>query len=127
MPTPVRRDPFHQEPLHSLVDLRRASFVERLDIWRHNAPMGHRLRKEIHRRLPPLRGLRLLGPKGWFGIQDGGASSMVIGHNTLMKVMDHLGEKGGKTATYKFHPTEKIFAFGGDARREAAWSVRLPV
>ena len=60
MPTPLKRDPFHQEPLHSLVDLRRASFVERLDIWRHNAPMGHRLRKEIHRRLHPLRGLRLL-------------------------------------------------------------------
>ena len=72
-------------------------------------------------------GVPHLGPKGWFGIQDGGASSMVIGHNTLMKVMDHLGEKGVKTATYKFHPTEKVFAFGGDARREAAWSVRLPV
>ena len=72
-------------------------------------------------------GVPHLGPKVWFGIQDGGASSMVIGHNTLMKVMDHLGEKGVKTATYKFHPTEKVFAFGGDARREAAWSVRLPV
>ena len=53
---PLKRDPFHQEPQHSLVDLRRASFVERLDIWRHNAPMGHRLRKETHRRLHPPRG-----------------------------------------------------------------------
>ena len=44
-----------------------------------------------------------------------------------MKVMNHLGEKGVKIATYKFHPTEKVFALGGDARREAAWSVRLPV
>ena len=40
-------------------------------------------------------------------------------NNTLMKVMEV------KTATYKFHPTEKVFVFGGGARREAAWSVSL--
>ena len=42
-------------------------------------------------------GIPHLSPQGWFGIQDGGASSMVIGHNTLMKVIDHMGERGVKT------------------------------
>ena len=42
--------------------------------------------------------------KGWFEIQDGGASSMVIGHNTLMKVLDHMGERGVKTSRFLFHP-----------------------
>lgn len=72
-------------------------------------------------------GIPHLSSKGWFGIQDGGASSMVIGHNTLMKVIDHMGERGVKTCRFLFHPTDKVFAFGGDARREAQWSVRLPV
>ena len=69
-------------------------------------------------------GIPHLSSKGWFGIQDGGASSMVIGHNTLI---DHMGERGVKTSRFLFHPTDKVFAFGGDARREAQWSVRLPV
>ena len=59
--------------------------------------------------------------------QNGGASSMVIGHNTLMKVIDHMGERGVKTSRFLFHPTDKAFAFGGSARREALWSVRLPI
>jgi hypothetical protein len=72
-------------------------------------------------------GIPHLSSKGWFGIQDGGASSMVIGHNTLMKVIDHMGERGVKTSRFLFHPTDKVFAFGGGARREALWSVRLPI
>ena len=72
-------------------------------------------------------GIPHLSSKGWFGIQDGGASSMVIGHNTLMKVIDHMGERGVKTSRFLFHPTDKAFAFGGSARREALWSVRLPI
>ena len=71
-------------------------------------------------------GLPHLSPKGWYGIQDGGASSMVIGHNTLTKVIDHMGERGVKTSRFLFHPVDN-FAFGGDARREAQWSVRLPI
>ena len=31
-----------------------------------------------------IRGCPAFGPSGWFGIQDGGASSVVIGHNTLL-------------------------------------------
>ena len=38
-----------------------------------------------------------------------------------------MGERGVKTSRFLFHPTDKVFAFGGDARREAQWSVRLPV
>ena len=72
-------------------------------------------------------GVPHLSPRGWFGIQDGGASSMVIGHNNLMKVIDHMGERGVKTSRFLFHPVDKVFAFGGDARREAQWSVRLPI
>ena len=72
-------------------------------------------------------GVPHLGPRGWHGIQDGGASSMVIGHNTLMKVIDHMGEHGVKTSRFLFHPVDKVFAFGGDARCEAQWSVRLPI
>eukprot|EP00435_Cladocopium_sp_Y103_P020560 s2023_g5.t1 len=68
-----------------------------------------------------------LGPDGWFGIQDGGASSMVCGHETLMKIIDHMSDRGLKTSRYQFMPTDKTFAFGGDARRAAEWSVRLPV
>ena len=30
---------------------------------------------------------------------------MVIGHNTLMKVMDHMGAKGVKTSRYMFPRT----------------------
>ena len=35
---------------------------------------------------------------------------MVIGHNTLMKVLDHMGERGVKTSRFLFHPTDKVFA-----------------
>ena len=68
-----------------------------------------------------------LGPDGWFGIQDGGASSMVCGHETLMNIIDYMSDHGLKTSRYQFMATDKTFAFGGDARRSAEWSVRLPV
>jgi hypothetical protein len=29
-----------------------------------------------------------LGPDWWFGIQDGGASSILCGHETLMNIID---------------------------------------
>ena len=44
---------------------------------------------------------------------------MVIGHNTLIKVLDHMGERGVRTSRFLFHPTDKVLAFGGDARHDA--------
>ena len=55
-------------------------------------------------------GIPHLSSRGWFEIQDGGASSMGIGHNTLMKLLDHMGERGVKTSRFLFHPTDKVFA-----------------
>ena len=49
-----------------------------------------------HRTLPARRprqhaaGLPHLCSSGWYGIQDGGASSVVVGHETLMRIMDHM-------------------------------------
>ena len=60
-----------------------------------------------------------LGPDGWFGIQDGGASSMVCGHETLMNIIDYMSDHGLKTSRYQFMATDKTFAFGGDARRSS--------
>ena len=73
------------------------------------------------------RGLPSLSSFGWFGMQDGGASSVVIGHNTLMQVVDHMVRRGLSLDRYLFIPTNKTFGFGGDAQRQADWSCRLPV
>ena len=73
------------------------------------------------------RGVPALGPDGWFGMQDGGASSVVIGHNTLMKVIDYMRGRGVGPDRFKFIATNKTFGFGGDAQRQADWSCRLPV
>ena len=73
-----------------------------------------------------VRGLPALGEQGWFGMQDGGASSVVCGHDTLMQIMDFMRERGVLADHYRFLQTDKVFGFGGDASRLADWSVRLP-
>ena len=73
------------------------------------------------------RGVPHLGPQGWYGIQDGGASSVVCGHETLMKIIDYMRGRGVQPERFLFMPTNKTFGFGGDASRQADWSVRLPV
>ena len=73
------------------------------------------------------RGLPPLGQHGWYGIQDGGASSVVVGHITLMHVVDYMKYRGVSPDRFLFMPTNKTFSFGGDASRQADWSVRLPV
>ena len=73
------------------------------------------------------RGLPPLGQHGWYGIQDGGASSVVVGHITLMHVVGYMKYRGVSPDRFLFMPANKTFSFGGDASRQADWSVRFPV
>ena len=52
---------------------------------------------------------------------------MVCGHETLMKIIDYMRGRGVQPERFLFMPTNKTFGFGGDASRQADWSVRLPV
>ena len=76
---------------------------------------------------PAEKGTPTLSPAGWFGMQDGGASSVVCGHSVLMNIIDHMKDKGVSPDRFLFASTNKLFGFGGDANRQADWSVRLPV
>ena len=71
------------------------------------------------------KGLPHFSGSGWYGIQDGGASSVVVGHETL--TIDHMQHRGVAVDRYLFMATDKMFGFGGDTSRRADWSVRLPV
>ena len=44
-----------------------------------------------------------------------------------MKIMDHMVARGVPVERFLFAATNKLFGFGGDANRQADWSVRLPV
>ena len=57
------------------------------------------------------RGIPPLSQHGWYGIQDGGASSVVIGHKTLMNVVDFMRKRGVMPHRYLFMPTNKTFGF----------------
>ena len=58
---------------------------------------------------------------------DTGASSVVIGHTPLMKILGQLLQSGVSIEDLKFRPANKVFHFGGDATSLASWSVHLPV
>eukprot|EP00435_Cladocopium_sp_Y103_P060521 s2481_g22.t1 len=47
--------------------------------------------------------------------------------DTLMQIMDYMCHRGLSSDRYLFMATNKTFGFGGDASRQADWSVRLPV
>lgn len=66
-------------------------------------------------------------PAGYFATQDGGASSMVAGHNVVMGYVDHLIQKGVNADRLRFRPCDKTFHFGGDRELHAEWSIHLPV
>ena len=68
-----------------------------------------------------------LGEQGCYGIQDSGASSVVVGHNILMQYVDYMYGRGAPIEMFRFLATNKTFGFGGDATRRADWSCRLPV
>ena len=72
---------------------------------------------------PPPR----LGEQGCYGIQDSGASSVVVGHNNLMKYIDYMVGRGVPLEMFRFLATNKTFGFGGDTTRRSDWSCRLPV
>ena len=76
---------------------------------------------------PSTLGTPSLSEAGWYGLQDGGASSVVCGHTVLMKILDYLVDKGVTMDKFLFAATNKTFGFGGDANRQADWSIRLPV
>ena len=72
-------------------------------------------------------GIPKMSEQGCYGIQDGGASSVVVGHNVLMQFIDLMYLRGVPPEKFKFLATNKTFGFGGDARRQSDWSCRLPV
>ena len=61
------------------------------------------------------------------GTLDNGASSVLIGHNTLMKNLEFLHSRGRDLQHLSFSPVDKTFHFGGDASSRSEWSVHLPV
>ena len=61
------------------------------------------------------------------GTLDNGASSVLIGHNTLMKNLKILHAAGRDLRHLSFRPVGKTFHFGGDARSRSEWSIHLPV
>ena len=66
-------------------------------------------------------------PTGLFGTLDGGASCMVLGHDTLTHYIEHYHKLGYQTDHYLFQPTSKRLQFGGDRTLEAQWTVHMPV
>ncbi|CAE7901478.1 GIP [Symbiodinium sp. KB8] len=61
------------------------------------------------------------------GLQDGGASSMVGGHDFMMAAIQAFVEKGVHPDAFLFARTHKTFLFGGDNRSLADWCLHLPV
>lgn len=67
------------------------------------------------------------GPSALRGTLDNGASSVLIGHNTLMRNLKTLHDAGRNLQHLCFRPVDKTFHFGGDASSRSEWSVHLPV
>ena len=57
------------------------------------------------------------------GTLDNGASSVLVGHNTLMKNLKILHGLGRDLRHLSFSPVDKTFHFGGDASSRAEWSI----
>ena len=66
-------------------------------------------------------------PQHVFGIMDNGASSVLVGHNTLMDLLHCLHLHNLDVTALRFRPVQKIFHFGGDASNLSKWSIHLPV
>ena len=66
-------------------------------------------------------------PRALRGTLDNGASSVLIGHNTLMKNLKILNDAGRDLRHLCFRPVDKTFHFGGDASSRSEWSLHLPV
>lgn len=68
-------------------------------------------------------------PAAFYAEQDGGASSLLCGSQTLLDYIQHYHYQGGDLAHFRFRELEnpKLFHFGGDHRRLSSWAVHLPV
>ena len=71
--------------------------------------------------------VELLSADGWYGAQDGGASSMVCGHETLMRIIAHMQSFGVPLERYQFFATNRLFTFGGDGMKPSEWTCKMPV
>ena len=61
------------------------------------------------------------------GIMDNGASSVLVGHNTLMDLLHCLHLHGIDVAALRFGSVHKMFHFVGDASSLSQWCIHLPV
>ncbi|CAJ1416750.1 unnamed protein product [Effrenium voratum] len=61
------------------------------------------------------------------GMQDGGASSVLCGHDVLMNLIAKFHQQGLSPEEFQFSRTNKSFRFGGDNSSISTWSVHLPV
>ena len=66
-------------------------------------------------------------PTGLHGTLDGGASCVVLGHETLMHYIEHYHQLGFPTEHYHFRPASKMLQFGGDRTLDAQWTIHLPI
>ena len=61
------------------------------------------------------------------GLQDGGASSVICGHDTMMNIVSDMVRKNVNPREFKFSRTHKTIRFGGDGNSIASWCIHLPV
>ena len=66
-------------------------------------------------------------PQQVHGIMDNGASSVLVGHNTLMSLLQCLHLHHHDVTSLRFRQVHKMFHFGGDASSLSTWCVHLPV
>ena len=76
-------------------------------------------------------GSNSLGPAAFngqvVGIQDGGASSVVCGHELLMEILSAFLQKDVSPSEFLFSRCNKTFLFGGDTTSIADWCIHLPI
>ena len=60
-------------------------------------------------------------------IQDGGASTFLVGSEYLLRYLKWLEHIGFDVQTIPFKRTDKPFKFGGDGEGRAKWMAQLPV
>ena len=60
-------------------------------------------------------------------IQDGGASTFLLGSEYLIRYVSWLEQIGYPVETIPFKRCDKNFKFGGDAEGHSGWMAQLPV
>ena len=67
------------------------------------------------------------GLRGLYAQQDGGASSLVCGHEVMLRYIQHYLDHGASPSDFFFRRVCRTFHFGGDNQSQAEWSALLPV